>query len=145
MKAASFLVIALVVVLLGGCGSAMTSIGSSAPEPNVLHVVRTTTIPSDYSAFERTITDAAAVQHLYHTALALSRAPSGIINCPNDIGLVYHLSFQQVSLASQMDLDASGCRFLSISKTDIRQTNPAFLTLVAQVIGLPSLLMKKAA
>lgn len=143
MKGAGFLTVVLLVFVFGGCGSAVTSTGTS-PEPTVLHVVRTVTIPSNYRAFNRTITDATAVQHLYHAALALPKAPSGVFNCPIDVGVVYHLSFQQASSMRQMDLDASGCRFLSISKTDTRQTNAAFLTLVAQVIGLPSLLTQQA-
>jgi len=139
MKKIGLPIVVLLVFLCAGCGSSATNTGA-APASMTLHVVRIVTIPSDYRAFSRTIRDATTVRQLYQAAIALAKAPSGIINCPNDIGLVYQLNFQQGESTQQMNLHASGCQFLSISQTDIRQTTPSFRALVAHVIGLPSLL-----
>jgi hypothetical protein len=41
---------------------------------------------------------------------------------------------------SRMVLDASGCQFLTISKSDVRVTNQTFIALVEHVIDIPCLM-----
>jgi hypothetical protein len=89
--------------------------------------------------FDRTVTDTTAVQRLYITAQGLPPA-TGTYDCAKDIGLVYHLNFLQgTALIKQIDLQATGCPFLHISKTDVRMTNPSFVSLFTRTIGIPSL------
>lgn len=94
------------------------------------------------SPFQRTITDATAVQRLYNAAMKLPKAPSGqvSVNCPNDFNLHYQLRFlQNGSVVSNMDYNASGCQWLRISSSDSRITTPAFQDLLAQTLGLSKL------
>lgn len=114
-------------------------------EPHLVHVVRTESLNVvHYPAFDRTITDVTEVQELYTAALALPpMAPGSRDSCPNDNGLVYRFEFQNVTVGSQMKLDATGCQFITTSSGStsvvIRKTNSAFLNLVAQDLGFVNL------
>jgi hypothetical protein len=108
-----------------------------------LHVTRTSPRPG-IPPLDKTVTDEAAVQRLYDAAMALPNAQAGTYNCPADNGPYYHLSFQrQQTEVQQMDLDASGCRFLRVgperSAQTVHQTDDAFRALLAQTLGIPSL------
>jgi hypothetical protein len=142
MKAKGLLFALISLLLLAGCGS--VSAGEeppASPSPTVLHVVRTNGFLKQLAPFDRTVRDVAAVQRLYTAAYALPPAAPGVVHCPNDLGVVYHLYFlHDTTLIQEMDLDATGCQFLHISKTDVRNTDPAFRTLVARTIGVGSLL-----
>lgn len=140
MKRASLVIMALLTFALAGCGSTALSAASSTTS-TILQVERIKTIPENYySDFDRTITNADAILQLYHAALALPTVPNGITMCPLDAGMMYHLTFEFRSSTRQMTLDPSGCQILTIGKTDIRQANEAFITLVEHVIGIPCLL-----
>lgn len=131
----------LLLFLLAGCGSTTTS-GGAAPSLTALHVIRTSSnaYGTHVAPFDRTVTDTTAVQRLYTTAQGLPAA-KGTYNCPKDIGLVYHLNFLQgITSIQQMDLQASGCQFLHISKSDVRLTNVSFLSLFTRTIGIASLI-----
>lgn len=140
MKRASFLMVALLTFTIAGCGSSVLS-ASPSTKPTALYVARIHTIPSYYHNFNRTIADASAIQQLYHAALALPKViPGKVMECPDDAGVVYDLTFELPSTTSHMELDANGCELLTISKTDVRITNPTFTVLVVHVIGVPCLL-----
>lgn len=74
MKRVSFLMVVLLAFAIAGCSSTSLSTALST-KPTVLYVARIHTIPSNYRDFDRTITDAGAVQKLYHAALALPKLP----------------------------------------------------------------------
>jgi hypothetical protein len=127
-------------LLLPGCASRTVSVGA-ASVPTTLHVVRTNNNPYAKQAapFDRTVSNASTVQQLYRAAYALPSA-TGTYHCVKDIGLVYHLNFLQgTALIKQMDLQATGCSFLHISKTDVRLINSSFVSLFTRTIGIPSL------
>ena len=133
----------LLFFLLAGCGSASAS-GRVHSSPTALRVVRVSNNPygSHIVPFNQTITDTTGVQRLY-TAIQQLPDARGTYNCPKDIGLVYHLSFLQGTTSmQQMDLQASGCQFLRISKTDTRITNASFLSLFTTTIGIASIIPK---
>jgi hypothetical protein len=127
-------------VLLVACGSINANVGTTSG-PTVLHVTRTSSDPygKHIGSFDRTVTDVAAVQRLYTAALALPKV-TGVYNCPIGPALEYHLSFLKgASSMQQINLQASGCQFLSVSKTDSRVTNTAFLSLFMKTVGISSL------
>lgn len=130
----------LFLLVLVGCGSASTGSGASH-QPTALHVTRTSNLAMVQSVpFDRTIQDSATVQQLYDAALALPVA-NGVYNCPIDRGVAYHLQFLQgTAPLQQMDLDATGCRFLHITgQADARVTNDAFIALFTTTVGVKSL------
>lgn len=127
------------VLLLAGC------MGTAADqEPTLLHVVRPGLVgyhQQQVAPFDRTVRDAAAVQQLYAAALALPRPSQYPLPCTNDWGLVYHLTFLKgTSQLQQMDVQPLGCHWVYLSQTDVRQADQSFLTLLANTIGLPSLI-----
>lgn len=87
------------------------------------------------------VRDAQAVDRLYQAALALRTPPSALFSCPADDSGVYHLTFKGAEFhVHHMDIDSSGCRFLTITDTDdLRMTNDAFVSLFTKTAGLPTL------
>ena len=141
MKSKRVLLTLIFLFLLTGCGTATTIDTSTSVKITALHVMRPATL-NNVPTFERTIQDRAAIQHLFQTAYTLPAAPTGRINCPNDLGIVYHLTFiQGTTTLQQMTLDASGCTFLRIGQnsSDLRYADYNFQQLTAETIGLPSL------
>lgn len=134
MKTKASGMIFLLVLLLAGC---------MGTQPTVLHVVRPGLVGYQQQVvppLDRTVSDAAAVQGLYTAALALQSPSQYPLPCPNDLGLVYHLTFLVgTSQLQQMDVQPLGCHWVYLSQTDVRQANQAFLTLLTHTIGLPSL------
>jgi hypothetical protein len=135
------LIAPLMFLLLVGCAPRSTNVGTTSG-PTTLHVVRTNSNPYAKQAapFDRTVSSASAVQQLYSAAYALPPA-TGTYDCAKDIGLVYHLNFLQgAKFIKQMDLQATGCPFLHLSKTDVRLTNSSFVSLFTRTVGIPSLI-----
>jgi hypothetical protein len=125
----------ILVILLAGCGTTL-QVSTS------LHVTRSESLQGyNFAPFERTVNDTTAVQRLYDAALALPTPQPGVYNCLNDIGLVYHLSFHGDRFTFlHMDLEATGCGWLHLNQTEVRQTTDSFLSLVVQTIGIPCLI-----
>lgn len=125
--------------LLTGCNPGTPP----GPSPTALHVTRPALPAYHFDPLDVTIRDTAAVERLYQAAYALPTPPSGTVNCPNDIGLVYHLNFLQNTISSvqQMNLNATGCQYLLIGQdsNDVRRTNQSFLDLFTKTVGIPSL------
>jgi hypothetical protein len=139
MKTAQFGLLLLLGSLLAACAG-------TSQQPTALHVLRPA---SQFSIFgqpfprlERTINDAHTAQQLYTAALALPVVDQGKnYSCPIDFGVVYQLDFLVgSSLLQHMDVQASGCQWVHLSSTDIRWTNAAFNHLLANTLGVPSLL-----
>ncbi len=129
---------ALLVLLLTACGGTQQTGGTNIP--NVLHVVRTDTLPGHrFVALDMVIHDATQVQDLYKAAYTL-KIVQGEMSCPADVGLEYHLDFLRGSTSvQQMDLDATGCQFLHISAQDARFTSPSFQASLTKMLNLSSL------
>ena len=130
----------LLTLIVVGCASGS---GANPPQPatspDKVDVTRFTTIPGmKLPPFEVNLTDRTRVQRLYQAIQALSRFPANqVINCPADNGIKYHLNFfQGNAVVLQATLDASGCRALHLSTSDVRQTNDAFFSLLAREIGV---------
>ncbi len=113
---------------------------SSSNVPDSMHVTRVSTQPKNHIIpLDITIHDSTQVQCIYNAALALPKFPSTIKHCPVDFGIQYHIDFlQHTKHMQQVVLDANGCRKLYIDKGDVRQTNDAFWSLLAQVAGIPT-------
>lgn len=130
----------ILVVLLSGCGTAQVTASSAGGEPTTLHVLRVNGIPENhYLPFSpRTVTDQHAVQQLYAAAKALPRLMlPGVINCPADRGLEYHLDFfQGQTLLQEMIYYPGGCTYIRLGKSDDRALTDSFLHLFAQTIGI---------
>lgn len=113
--------------------------------PNTLQVTRTDLSSTDnIGPFDKTVTDASQVQKVYQMALGLPKYSAGQeVNeaCLNDTGVVYHMIFLQGSKEVQrMNLDPGDCKLLSLSATDLRQVDDAFLKLFKQAVQLDSLI-----
>jgi hypothetical protein len=131
----------LLTLIAVGCA---TDTGVKPPQPatspDKLNVTRFTTIPgTQLPPFEANITDRTRVQRLYQAIQALPRFPANqVFNCPADKGIKYHLDFfHGNAVILQATLDASGCRALHLSTSDVRQTYDAFFSLLAKEIGVP--------
>lgn len=133
---ASVLVFLLLLVLTGCVGT------TSGSQPTVLHVVRPVLAGfQQVPPLDRTVRDATAVQRLYVAALALPRPSQYPVPCPNDFGLVYHVTFLVgTNPLQQIDVQPLGCHWVYMSPTDVRRADQSFLTLLAHTIGLPSLI-----
>ena len=140
MKSTKLLIATFLILFLGACGTAPVNT-MVRTEPHALHVTRTLPpLLGNYPTFKHNITNATEVQRLYDAVLALPTIPLGQrYSCPNDIGVFYYLQFQQKSSTVQTKLDATGCRFLSIDNTSLRQTDASFSALLAKTIGVPRL------
>jgi hypothetical protein len=135
--------LALCLLALASCDmSALPGGGAGAkvaPPAMTLSVTRTGPVWSSYPPLNRVSTDTAAVERLYTLALGLPKA-MGVMSCPADNGVKYHLTFTDVSAAtSQMTLNATGCQILTIGSGDARMATSDFLTLFTQTIGLSTL------
>jgi hypothetical protein len=126
----------LLLVLLTACHP---TTGSN--NPTMLRVTRTETLPGyNFAPLDVTIRNVTTVQHIYQAAYAQPVPPSGIYNCPVDIGLIYHLDFfQDGASVEQMSLNATGCQFLQITHDDVRMSSEAFRELLRKNLGIPSL------
>ena len=132
----------LLAVVTVSCENRSTTSGTSpSPSPDRMHVLRVSTLAQVKSVpFEISVTDSTRVQQLYQAIQSLPKFPANtVINCPLDDGIKYRLDFFQSStLLSQAILDASGCRALHLTTTDIRRTNAAFWSLLAKELGVPT-------
>lgn len=142
MKLHGMVLVLLPILLLTGCGTNDSSPSSTSTtlKPTVLQVLRPTLKDYGIPSLDRTVRDATAVQRLYAAAYKLPAPPSGRINCPLDIGLVYQLDFLHDKTSLQkMTLQATGCQFLFLDKHDVRASDYAFQLLFSKTIGVPSL------
>jgi len=135
-RGALLLLLALA-ALATGCASAAEA-GASAPD--TLQVTRTSAFPENHiPALERSIHNAITVSALYAAVRALPSAPKGIVHCPADFGVQYHLTFLRDNTPLlQATADASGCRWLRLGSNDVRQTNDTFWSLLARTLGVPA-------
>lgn len=135
MRWQALLLVPLLVLLVTGSG------GADTPKFTALHATRTIMPQFHLDPFDVTVQNSQAIQRLYDAALALPAVePGATYFCPLSIGLVYHLDFLVYSfLVQQMNLEATGCRFLHIGQDDTRIADQVFLDAVAQLVGLPTL------
>lgn len=135
---AVLLILCLVSGVVAACGVSASAQGDTAGSL-ALHVIRTK--PGVASpTLDTSIRDSVAVERLYTAALKLPLA-HWIYNCAADDGVMYHLTFVGGTVAQrQMDLDASGCRFLSIGPAhEAHVTDDVFIALFTHTLGISSL------
>lgn len=139
MKWQKYILLLTILLLVTGYSTIDTK--AAAPAPTILEVTRSSTIPQHYlPPFSRTITNASAVQKLYTAAQNLPKA--GVHNwmCPIGSTVIYHVQFLVgKTVLQQWNMDAIGCYAIVLHKGDLRQPNPAFVSLFARTIGLTKL------
>jgi len=118
-------------VVLSACGAASpgalapaTAVPSASARPTALsdnvghldrlEVTRTDTFPQNHFRFAFpvvvTSTDPAAVQAVAQALIALPAMPTGVLHCPADFGIVYHLVFfSGPRRLPPVSVDATGC------------------------------------
>jgi hypothetical protein len=139
MKWQKYILFLTILLLTAGCSAIDAK--AATPVPTILEVTRSSTIPQNHlPPFSRTITNASAVQRLYMAAQSLPKA--GVHNwmCPVGSTVVYHVRFLAgKTVVQQWNMDAIGCYAIMLHKGDLRQPNPAFVSLFAKTIGLTKL------
>jgi hypothetical protein len=122
----------IVVLVVAGIAVSLVALRPApAPASTTASLARTHANLNDPNPqpFSRIAHDASNVQRLYDIVRGLPPVPKGAIYyCPIDFGVTYTLTFRVqsgVTLAAQ--LDAGGCRFLSIGKQRY-QTSDTFWT-----------------
>lgn len=105
--------------------------------PTALEVVRPYNALLDLPAFSHCVLDAARVKRLYTAILALPARAPGNYACPKSWDVRYSMTFLiGVNVVRIVTLEADGCEFLYLSKTDIRSTDNVFLQQFADTLGL---------
>jgi hypothetical protein len=133
------------VVCLAACGQPTHHITPTPTSPlpqtvTSLHVIRTSAFPQNHiPPFEQTVNDAPKVQRLYNALLALPTPPPGLVNCPLDIGVAYHVTFFNRAAANlQATVNESGCRFAMLSNGKrLWAYSDTFWMVFADTLGVP--------
>jgi hypothetical protein len=125
-------------LLLVSCSANNTN-GNISSVATRLQVTRVDLIPQNgFTPFQEKINDAVMVQSLYQAALKLPTVPHGENvkrMCFNDQGIRYELNFYPTTLPMhQMVINPADCQTLIIGKSDERQMNGAFLSLLTQTV-----------
>lgn len=132
---------ALVALILAGCSGSTSS--SQAPiVVTSVHVLRSGENPLHHiPPLDRTVSDAAKVQHLYNVLHALPLFPRDkIMHCPADFGVLYHLTFYRDGTeVSWATVNPYGCQGVTLPNGDIRwSANIEYLWQVfADALGVP--------
>ncbi len=132
----SLVICSLVVCFLSSCG---ISSPTGAQEDSPLEI--TFSKHASPATLVSDVRDAQTVDRLYQAALALRTLPGALFSCPADDSGVYHLTFTGAEFhVHHMDINSSGCRFLTITDTDdLRMMDDAFVSLFTRTAGLPTL------
>lgn len=105
----------------------------------VLRVTRFEPAVSHPPPFAETITDAAAIQRLYQAALTLPVAPYIRMRCLQ-MSVTYHLVFlQDGRIIHIIDAEPNGCSLVVVYPAYTREITPAYRQLLAQTLGVTSL------
>ena len=85
-----------------------------------------------------TLTDPGPSRVIYRATLALPDFPSGVYNCPADLGYTHTIVFtREPHAAITATLNTGGCRDATISGAPpVRQTNDPYWSLLAQNLGV---------
>jgi len=91
----------------------------------------------NWPPLDQTIRNTQQAQRLYEATWSLPQFPSGVMNCPADFNLNYHLIFAG-SDGSQVDVvaDPYGCWPVTIDKQNTRRATDAWWNLLAQTLGI---------
>jgi|GEM_PF-2032823 len=137
--------ILLFLLIVGLLGPLTRNLAVQKALPDTLTVTRVTLRSAHIAPFSSTTHDAAVVQKLYKAAYALPTPLPDQNDCQSSSSLEYDLTFLQRSLVVQkMYLTPTGCPRLNIGTDvmgipDMRVATTAFQSLLAQALGLPSL------
>jgi hypothetical protein len=128
--------VALAIGCLAACGSTATTssqepladgsadasnaaLGALASEITKLEFSTSTSIAANPApAVNVTVTDARLAQAAFEATLSLPAIPAGPMSCPNDFGVLYHLTFWgKNSVVAQVTLDPTGCQGADVTTT----------------------------
>jgi hypothetical protein len=134
------LLVWLLAGLVAGCGVS-TATRASASGITSFHIVRTSAFPSNHiPPFERTVVDARQAVKVYTALQALPVFPKGVMNCPADFGVAYHLTFfRGQSSTSWARVNPGGCEGVQLADGSVRwaATSKAFWQTLADAVGVP--------
>ncbi len=110
--------------------------------PDRLAVTRTKNNLNNPTAppFSKTIADRSLVEKLYADISALPPFPAGPLNCPNDLGIRYHLDFYSgtASLLAA-DYEPTGCASVKLSDGTVKSAaTGSFGADLRQALGFSS-------
>ncbi len=134
-KSTKFVCTVGILLFLVGCGQA-TSTTNNTGSAITLQITRRGDLQANrFPAFTKTVNDAAKTSQLYD---AIQRLPvQNAFSCAIGNGLRYDLVFTRPKLANvSIELEALGCQSAVLAPADRRATNPAFWSLVAQILGV---------
>ncbi len=84
------------------------------------------------------IAEPAQARALAKAVCALPPMPAGLVNCPNDLGISYRLSFAAGSRGfAVVAVQTSGCTMVTgVGHTRTAMRSPGFWTILGQAVGL---------
>ena len=108
-------------LVLAGCSGSASS-GATPLVVTSVHVVLTGDLAVHHiSPLDQTVTDATKVQHLYNVMQALPPFPQGVVHCPEDLGVLYHLTFYRDGVEmSRASVNPYGCQEVILPTGDAR-------------------------
>lgn len=124
-------------------GTAGVALCANAAKVNRLVISRVSAIPQNHFhfAFPRgvTVSDPAKAQAVARALCALPLMAGGPVNCPNDSGIGYRLSFAADGRGfPTVTAQATGCmQVLGVGATRSISRSPGFWTVLGQAIGIP--------
>lgn len=110
--------------------------------PDRLVVTRTKNNLNNAAAppYSKTVADRSSVARLYADIFALPPFPAGAMNCPNDVGITYHLDFYSEAAALlAADYRPTGCASVRLSDGTVK-SDPSghFAADLKQALGMAS-------
>jgi len=143
--------VALACSVLAACGSTVSAgteggagdgLCGSSRRVDRLVVERVDLLPQNHPHFtfpaRITVTDPAQARSVAHAACELPPMPSGSFSCPNDMGIVYRLTFTAGGKElPRVQADAGGCGLVhGIGQTRWTISSPGFWTALAAAMGI---------
>ncbi|WP_139305728.1 hypothetical protein [Paenibacillus sp. GP183] len=136
IKIAGIITIGLIII-----GFAIINWHNSSVQPDTVLISRDRPITT--IAEPVILSDASVVKDLYNDLLSIRQMfPEGGVNCPNDTGIVYHLSFQKgEKKVLEVDARASGCQGIKFSNGKVVRSSSdvkghAFWLKLGETLGL---------
>ena len=114
------------------------------PSLDRLTVRRTDAFPENHLRFsfpaDVTVTDALRVRAAARALCSLPRMPSGVLFCPADFGIVYHLAFTAGERAlAPVGVNATGCQWVhGLGRVRWVARSPRFWATLGGAMGLTS-------
>ncbi|QHW33827.1 hypothetical protein GZH47_25540 [Paenibacillus rhizovicinus] len=130
-----------IVIVLTSCKQSSTNTQpDKLIQPDKVVVERLDPLHQSAVHFEKSVADKEVVETLYDKILSLPLFPQGPINCPNDNGVQYELTFTLESQkVSKAVVRATGCQGITMNDKTYWAMEPkgnGFIALLMHDIGL---------